>query len=188
VRTFHDGISASSLMDTGDMNHSNLFPSLPDAARVWVYAAQTPLPLTVQNHLLDLIHTFMVGWRSHGRVTLGEAAILHNRFIVAGGILESGGTLSGCSIDSLTRAIESAAQTCGVSLGSPLKIFWRSSDGHIQSASRGAFRRLVRAGKVTLDTPVFDLAISELNMLRTAFEKPFGRSWHARLFKQPMPA
>jgi len=171
-----------------EMSNSNLFSSLPDTARVWIYAAQTPLPLETQDRLLDLIHTFMIGWRSHGRVARGEAAILHNRFIVAGGLLKNGGVLSGCSIDSLTRAIESAAQRCGVILESPLKIFWRSSDNRVQSASRGAFRRLVHTGKVTFDTPVFDLAVSDLNMLRSAFEKPFGRSWHARLFKKSMPA
>ena len=145
------------------------------------------MPQEVQQNLIEMLDDFVAKWLSHGRRVIGAAVILHDRFIVASGILQSGGVPSGCSIDSLTHAIEKAAISCGVRLESPLKIFYRADDMSISAVPRGVFRRLVRSGKISFDTPVFDLSVSDLGVLRERFENAFGRSWHARVFKQTLP-
>ncbi len=169
------------------MTYHSLFPALPDAAHVWVYPTSDPPSATAQEHLLTQIRTFMRGWRSHGRATSGDINILFDRFIVAAGSLLSGGPLSGCSIDSMTHAIEDAAHGVGISLVTPMAVFYRAGEGGIQSVSRGYFRRMVHANEVHADTPVFDLGVTSVGALRGgAFELPFRESWHARVFR-PQP-
>ncbi len=171
------------------MTCRSLFPALPDAARIWVFATREAITDTLQAQLLSRLRSFIAGWRSHGNATSGDAVIIDHRFLVVGGILHDGGALSGCSIDSLTRAIESAAQDLDTELLSPLAVFYRDSDGCVQSASRGAFRRLVKAGDILDNTPVFDLGVTTVGVFRGgAFEQPFCESWHARVFRQRAPA
>ena len=157
---------------------------LPDTARVWVFPTSAPVSSAQQDQLLKALQTFFGVWQSHGRPARGAAAIIESRFLVVAGVLQNGGDLSGCSIDSLTHAIESAVADKGLTLLSPLMVFYRTPDGAVNTASRGAFRRLVRSEAIHDDTPVFDVGISSLGALRGgAFELPFQSSWHARVFR-----
>lgn len=171
------------------MNYANCFASLPDDARVWVYPTSQLVPLKIQQRLLEELHEFFGTWHSHGRGTQGDAIVVEDRFIMIAGVLGGGGPLSGCSIDSVTRFFEDMATSLGISLLSPLMVFYRDSDHRLTVVSRGTFRRLVRAGVVTGDTTVFDLSVTSLGALRGGcFELPMRSSWHARVFRAPAMA
>ena len=54
---------------------------------------------------------------------------------------------------------------------------------------RPAFRALVRDGAVTAETPVFVTTLDSLGALRASgIERPAAESWHARVFRIPVPA
>ncbi|MFO7314485.1 hypothetical protein [Rhodothermus marinus] len=159
-----------------------LFTELPDEARLWIFAADRPLSDAESQTLLETLAPFLEGWTAHGLPVRGQATVLHRRFLLLAGHVP-GGEISGCSIDAATRAVEAAAREVGITWISPLAVFYRDADGTVQRATRGQFRRLIAEGKVTAETPVFDLSLTTVGDLRRgAFEKPAGRSWHARVF------
>ncbi len=172
------------------MSYTNLFPSLPDEARCWIYVADRPLTDAEQASLLDHLNTFFGGWASHGRPVHGAAACLEGRFLaVAGMLARDAGSISGCGIDASVHAVEEAAQQLGLTWSSPLLVFYRDTDGTINSLPRSVFKKLVADGTVTAETRVFDVSLMTLGQLRNgAFEKPAGSSWHARVFRIPQPA
>ncbi len=160
----------------------NLFAKLPDEARLWIFAADRPLSDAESQALLETLTPFLEAWTAHGLQVRGQAAVLHHRFLLLAGHVPAG-ALSGCSIDAATRAVHAAGQELGITWMSPLVVFYRDADGTVQHATRSQFRRLIAAGKVTAETPVFDLSITTVGDLRRgALEKPAGQSWHARVF------
>lgn len=170
------------------MTYTELFPTLPDESRCWIYAADRPLTEAEQTSLLNTLNTFFEGWESHQRPVRGAAAILDNQFLLVGGVIV-GGDLSGCGIDASVHVVQDAANQLGVSWVSPLLVFYRDADGTVQYLPRPAFRRLVANGTVTAATPVFDVSLTTLGQVREgAFEKAAGDAWHARVFRIPHPA
>ena len=170
------------------MTYPNLFPTLPNEARCWIYIADRRLTETEQASLLNALHPFFQGWASHGRPVQGAATCLDDRFLVVAGTLMQEGTISGCGIDASVRAVEEAATRLGIKWASPLLVFFRNADGSVDSLPRSAFKRLVADGTVTAQTRVFDVSLTMLGQLRNGgFEKPAGASWHARVFRIPNP-
>ncbi len=159
-----------------------LFAEFPDEARLWIFAADRPLSEAESQTLLETLLPFLKDWKAHGLPVQGQATVLHRRFLLLAGYVPDG-AISGCSIDAATRAVEAAAQKVGITWVSPLVVFYRDAEGSVQHASRGQFRRLIAEGKVTAETPVFDLSLTTVGALRSgAFEKPASQSWHARVF------
>ena len=170
------------------MTYSDLFPSLSDEARCWIYIAERRLTEAEQTTLLEALQPFFAGWASHGRPVQGTATVLDDRFLVVAGAI-AGGEISGCGIDASVHAAEEAAGRLGLAWSSPLLVFYRDADGALHTLPRSAFRKLVADGTVTTDTLVFDVSLTTLGQLRNgAFEKPAGTSWHARVFRIPEPA
>ena len=163
----------------------SLFQELPPSARIWIYGADRALTPSEQEHLLDHLRPFLAGWRSHGRSVNGRAAVLEDRFLVVAADLPEG-DISGCGIDASVHAVEEAGRAAGRTWLSALTVFFRDDRGAIQAVSRPEFRRAVRAGAVTAETPVFDLTPGTLGDVRAAgIERPAASSWHGRVFRIP---
>ena len=164
------------------------FPSLPDDARLWIYAADRPLSETEQARLLEKLNAFLSRWASHGRPVEGTVTIQDDRFLLLSGLVR-GGEISGCGVDASVHAVEETGAELGIAWLSPLNVFFRDADGAVQALPRAAFRKLVRAGTVTAETSVFDLSLTALADVRQGrFERPAGEMWHALVFKIPQPA
>ena len=166
----------------------NLFPNLPDHARLWVYVAAEPLSDDVQNQLRKQLDAFLDGWTSHQRPVRGQASIQDDRIVMIAATVD-GGNVSGCGIDASVNALEEASDDLGISWASPLDIVYRDASGRVCVTSRPAFRTLVSSGDVTGDTPVFDPSVTRLKALRSGeFERPAADSWHSRIFQIPATA
>lgn len=171
------------------MNADTLFPDFPPDARLWIYAADRPLSKADAAQVLDTLKPFLGRWASHSRPVRGRAAVAGGRFLLIAAMLEYGGDISGCGIDASVHAIEAATADAGITIASPLNVFFRHDDGSIEMLPRPAFRKLVRSGDVTAQTPVFDLSITTVSELHAGgFEKPAGEAWHATAFRIPQPA
>ena len=93
------------------------------------------------------------------------------------------GGVSGCSMDSYGRALQSLREEHQVDALETDLVFYVRSDGEIEAVDHLDFFSLVEQGKVTEDTLVFDTLLQALGDLRQGrFLKPFKDSWHARTY------
>jgi hypothetical protein len=171
------------------MPSPDLLPQLPDAARVWIHPAATPLDDDVRDALTSRLATFIEDWTNHAQNVEGGVAVLHDRFVVMAGARVDGADPSGCAIDDATRTIDAAAQALGIEWVPALHVLYRTDDGPIVAVSRSTFQERAEAGAVTTETPVFDPSVTTLGALRHGdFEQPAGQTWHADAFSLPTPA
>ncbi len=163
------------------MNHSLLFPELPDRAQVWTYGARRPVPADVRQRLVEGLRTFMAHWTSHGRAVQCAVQFLYDRFLVIAAYVP-GDALSGCGVDASTDAVADISEALGIEWAGPLDVFYRAGHDEIISVSRSEFRTRSSSGMITGDTVVFDLSVTTLGELRNGrWETEAAASWHHRL-------
>ncbi|HEU0301906.1 MAG TPA: hypothetical protein VFR37_20795 [Longimicrobium sp.] len=158
------------------------FDRLPDDARLWVFAAAHPLDDQQQRALLARADEFLARWAAHGAPVVGGRELRHGRFLLVGADERATG-VSGCSIDTLYRALGELEGEIGVPLRDASLVFYRDASGAVQAEPRAAFRERARAGGVGEETTVFDNTAATVGDARGGgWEKPLRDSWHARAF------
>lgn len=157
------------------------FASLPDEARVWVFAADPALDHQRAEQLLTLVDEFLSQWVAHGEPLTSGRDWRDGRFLVIGVDQSSTAYASGCSIDGLYRRLAEFEKRAGVSLLSRDRVFYRGAAGGVCGVSRDEFGSLSSSGTIGPETSVFDTSISLLSELRERFELPAAGSWHRAL-------
>ena len=159
---------------------------LPDAARLWIFPLDQTLPDARADALGQSVADWLPSWTSHGRPVAAAAEVLAGRALAVGAVIseaEMNGGVSGCGIDAMERAVADALDAAGVALAPALGVLYRDTDGEWQSASRPAFRRLVREGVAGPETPILDVTPRTVGALRASgAERPAGETWAARAF------
>jgi hypothetical protein len=157
------------------------FASLPDSARLWVFAAARPLDAGEQQSLLHAVDRFLDEWNAH-RVPLDCARDLrYDQFLIVGVDEEAAG-VSGCSVDSLVRTMKGLGQQLGVELLDHGSVFYREAD-QVRRVSRDEFAEAAVHGAVTPQTTVFDNTVATAGALRGGrWEAPAATTWHGRAF------
>lgn len=157
------------------------FSSLPDAARLWIFAAADPVPEAKAAGLLERVDAFLEQWNAHGHPVVGGRDWRHGRFLLVAADEEATG-VSGCSTDSLFRVVKEAERDLGVSLLDSSRVWFREGD-EIRSESRGEFRERVKRGAADGETLVFDNTAATVGDVRAGrWERPMREAWHARAF------
>lgn len=156
------------------------FESLSDAARVWVFASEKPLPDAPARQLLGEVDRYLEGWKAHGSPLTCAREWRDDRFLAIG---VEGGEASGCSIDGLFRKLTELEPTIGTSLSGGDRIFYRDSNGRVNGVSRDQFNSLVAKGSVGAETRVFDTSLTTLEEYRDRFETSAKNSWHRKLLR-----
>jgi hypothetical protein len=156
------------------------FDTLPDSARVWVFASDTSLTGDAAASLLDAVDEFLSGWAAHGAPLRCARDWRDGRFLAIG-VDVTAENASGCSIDGLFRTLQRLEQTLGSRLVGGGRVFYRTRSG-IETSSYEGFTEAVNAGEVARETPVFDTSLTGAAEWRNAFEKPAGQTWTARFF------
>lgn len=155
--------------------------SLPDDARMWVFAAERGLTQSEAEAVLATVDGFLGVWAAHGRPLRSARELRESQFLIVA-VDEAAAGASGCSIDALVREIRGLEQQLGVSLVDHGPIVFRDG-GAIRRVARDEFADLARDGRVTLETVVFDNTIARLAALRGGgWELPASASWHGRAF------
>ena len=160
------------------------FESLPDAARVWVFASDQPLTGAVADTLLAAVDEFLAGWRAHGLPLRCGRDWRDGRFLAIGVDVDVENA-SGCSIDGLFHRLQQLEREIGSRLLGGGRVFYRSRAG-IETTSREEFVRRVAAGDVVRETPVFDTTLTVASRWRTSFEQAASQAWTASFFEEPM--
>ena len=157
------------------------FDTLPDDARLWVFASAEPLGNTQSARLLDEVDEFLDAWAAHGEPLRAARDWRDERFLAIG-VDQSTAGASGCSIDGLFRRLQALEPELGTTLlGGASRVYWRDASGRVQASPRAEARAHAARGAWGLDSPVFDLAVTTAGEWRRRFERPARESWHAAL-------
>jgi hypothetical protein len=159
------------------------FETLPDDARLWVFASSAPLAGGGAERLLAAVDDFIDGWAAHGTPLRAARDWRDDRFLAVA-VDQSAAGASGCSIDGLFRSLRALEPALGTSLVGAGRVFWRDAAGHVQVGDRARFAAAAAAGDVTADTAVFDPSVTTAEAWRSRFEVPAGQSWHRALLRQ----
>jgi hypothetical protein len=154
-----------------------------DEARCWIFGSS--LPLSAEDpRLRGRLERFFSQWQSHGETVAGRWRVIEETFLIVQRDPE-GAEVSGCSIDSMIGQVKELERELGVRLLDSSRIFFRSGEGKVRSATRPEFKALAAAGEVGPDTEVFDTTLTRLaDLTPGVFSKPMRDSWHARLYEQ----
>ncbi|MDH4044443.1 MAG: hypothetical protein OEY20_17720 [Gemmatimonadota bacterium] len=157
------------------------FPSLPDHARLWVFAAERPLEGDARDRLLADVDAFLEHWAAHGAPLRCGRDLVHGRFLLVA-VDEQAAGVSGCSIDALTRQLREHERQLGMALLDNGPVHYRTDDG-VARASRVEFGTLADTGAVTPETVVFDNTVPDLGAVRAGkWETPARDTWYRRAF------
>ena len=149
------------------------FHTLPEQARIWLYASEKALTQSQQDYILNIISEELKGWNAHKQPLTAGVAILENHFIVVA-LDESKNGASGCSIDTLQKTIQKIEKEFSISLMNRLNVFCKIED---EILSMPSFKLGSLADK---DTLFYDLTILTKNDLNT-YLKPISEGWCAHL-------
>ena len=160
-----------------------VFSSLPDSARIWIYCAQRPLTDRESQALTDHVGRFLADWTSHTRAVAPSWQLLYSQFVIVG-VDETSVSLSGCSIDSLVRTLNEFSQVLRVSFSSSgNQVVFRDAAGVVQCVDRLTFRELAMQDAVNPDTIVFNNVVPTVGEFRAGrWEVAMRESWHMEAF------
>ena len=156
------------------------FRSLPDDARLWAFAADTPVTGPAAERLLGEVDRFLDGWAAHGQPLTCARDWREDRFLAVA-VDQRDEHASGCSIDGLFRVLKGLEAQLGASLLGGGRVLYRDGSGTVRMVTRDEFSLLATQGTVSGATRVFDATVATAGAWRERFETPAAESWHAAL-------
>lgn len=156
------------------------FRSLPDDARLWVFAASDPITGQRADRLLAAVDEWLADWKAHGEPLTCARDWREDRFLAIG-VDQSTAGASGCSIDALFRVLQDLQGALGTSLLGGGRVFYRDREGKITTTDRGTFASRAASGDLDADTLVFDTSVTTAAAYRSSFMRRAGESWHRDL-------
>jgi hypothetical protein len=161
--------------------------AIPEHARAGVVGAAQPVVGDDAERLVAAAETFLLTWHAHGEPVIGAMDWLYDHFLIVAADEQATG-VSGCSIDSLFRALKEVERELGVTLLDSSLVWFRGMGGHVAALARAEFRQMVCRGEITEATTVFDNTVGTVGQIRCGeWEPPFGTAWHSRAFTPRAP-
>ena len=117
------------------------FDSLPDDARLWVFASDRALLDADADRLLEEADTFLSRWQAHGSPLTCGRDWRDDRFLAIA-VDQSAAGASGCSIDGLYRSFSALERELGTRLLAGGRVFHRDPSGEVQVSDRAMFSTL----------------------------------------------
>ena len=168
--------------------HFQLFPSMPESSRLFVFTADSSITEPDSTTLLSNISKFLSSWEAHGSSLAASVTLISNRVLIIS-VDESSASASGCSIDSLTNFIKSEGCSSGIDFFNRNWVLYRNPlsdssnfiDGWTTDALHDFWARR-KAGLINDDTQVLNTTISTLKEARSNLVQSFSNSWHASMW------
>ncbi|TWR27533.1 ABC transporter ATPase [Mucilaginibacter pallidiroseus] len=149
-------------------------------SRVWIYQADRKLSDTEVQQIQIAMDNFTRSWTAHNNQLLAKAEIRYNRFLILF-VDESQAGASGCSIDKSVNFMKQVEEHFGINLFDRFNLAYRDGE-EVISLPRHQFEDLIKEGKITKETIVYNNLAQTLTELQTKWEVPFKDSWHIQLF------
>lgn len=156
------------------------FATLPDDARVWVFAAMAPLDEVDEPRLLAAVDGYLLTWKAHG-AALTCAREFREEYFLAVGVDEHASGASGCSVDGLFRLLQKMEDGIGTSMVGGGNVYFRDPNGMVVWCTRSQFELMAKLGEVSGETTVFDLTVTTVGEFRARFELRAHDAWHKAL-------
>ena len=150
---------------------------MTDNSRVWFFQSTEFLEYEKVERISARLLNFLEGWEAHGKPLQASFTILHDWFIAVA-LDEESYQATGCSIDKLTRQIQSLETELKVSLTDRTGIAYRDHNGLIQTMHMVNFRAAMESGEFDESTIVFNNLIETKGQVKDEWEVPVARSWH----------
>lgn len=144
----------------------------------WFYSLPQSLSAEQEAALKMDFDQFVGQWKTHGAPVDGLIQIKHRQFV----IVQSNpaeGRPSGCSIDSLKKAVGQILQKHGLQAVEASQVFFEDATQHIRSVDFRQIPQLIKEGTLTPETKIFDHSLAHSDDLRK-WEIPLKQSWLKR--------
>ncbi|MDP5170302.1 MAG: hypothetical protein NWR72_08645 [Bacteroidia bacterium] len=144
----------------------------------WIFSLLTPVGTSTAEQMTQAFEAFQAQWKTHGTPVQGLIKLHHNQFVVIQAKNDDSRP-SGCSIDSLRRAVTSILEQHRLPWAEGGEIFFRNASGDIQMVHFQQIKALVADGTLNEDSIVFDHSLSNSDDL-SLWEVPLADTWMKR--------
>tara|TARA_B100000780_G_scaffold249481_1_gene195199 strand:+ start:253 stop:735 length:483 start_codon:yes stop_codon:yes gene_type:complete len=155
-----------------------LFNDMSPLSRVWVFQSDRLLSAEEQVFIKTRLSSFVALWATHGKPLHGAFTIKNNCSVIVT-VDENNQEASGCSISSLTALFESFGTEFKLSFFDRFSIAYKSKSIVVLSSVK-EFKELIKVGKVSKETLVYNNLISLKQDLESNWEIPLKLSWQKR--------
>ncbi len=129
-------------------------------AYTWIYSFESPLTDFQKKQLNHDFQLFLSKWSSHGIPVNGMIRIAYDRFVLINAD-QGEHRPSGCSIDSLKRAVAEILEKNDISVLDAAHVFYRDVNKDIQYTHFRSIQQLISSGILAADTIVFDHSLGQ---------------------------
>ena len=154
--------------------------TISEDSRIWIYQSNKVFNEAEVTHIQQKLNDFTSQWLAHGNKLAALGEVRFNQFIILS-VDEMQAGATGCSIDKSVKLIQEIEQELSVNLFDRFRVAYREGD-NIISCNRQEFEDLIKTGKVTEQTMVFNNLISTRKELETNWQVPMKSSWHSQVF------
>ena len=154
--------------------------TISEDSRIWIYQSSSVFNEAEVTHIQQKLNEFTSQWLAHGNKLAALGEVRFNQFIILS-VDEMQAGATGCSIDKSVKLIQEIEQELSVNLFDRFRVAYRDGD-KIISCNRQEFEDLIKTGKVTEQTMVFNNLISTRKELETNWQVPMKSSWHSQVF------
>ncbi|HEX5624562.1 MAG TPA: hypothetical protein VFX48_00990 [Saprospiraceae bacterium] len=153
--------------------------SFPDQARIWVYAADQPIPEEQVPVVYQAILDFTAEWSSHQKALRATGGLLHRRFLVL--VVDADfNTPGGCSIDVSVHFVKHLGKELGIDFFDR-NLFYYIDQEEVLPIRKDQMGEALEQGRIHPETLFFDTLVSQKAAFQKEWLKPLKDSWHYRL-------
>jgi|SRR5690554_898354 len=156
------------------------FDTLPDDSRIWIYQSNRKFTDWEIKEIETELHNFVESWTAHGDNLHASFTTRYNRFIILA-VNQNEYNVTGCSIDTSVRFIQSLEQKYGVDLLDKMNVTYKTGE-FVAYKPLLEFKKMAKEKAVNKDTIVFNNLVNTVGEFKEFWEVPAHESWHSRFF------
>ncbi len=153
----------------------DIFNTLPDYSRVWIYASTGKLNPLQSTDVQNLLDGFAKSWTSHQQQLNAKAALVKSHFLVFM-VDESAAEISGCGIDKSVQLVKEIEQKTGLSFFNRLNIHL-AHENEVLVFNKHQLEKAVEEGLVDENTLFYDNLVQTKKDFDENWLKPVNKSW-----------
>lgn len=163
---------------TSEKINAEVFSTLPDHSRVWIYQCERFLAPHEVNAINEEGNRFIAGWNAHGTPLKAKIAVIENLFLIVMADEEQA-KASGCSIDKSLQFVKEVENYLGASLTNRMKVAI-SLDEKIVITDLNKLADLKSQGIINENSLVYDNLVATKSDLDKNWLVKLNAGWHSR--------
>ncbi len=144
----------------------------------WIFSLESTLTEAQNTQLEQTFQRYLEKWNSHGRPISAQILVRHNRFVLVQADPDENRP-SGCSIDSLKRAVSQILEAEGLNSVDASRVFYKDPTGKVASIDFRELPNALKEGTISPETQVFDHSLGQSDDL-SRWEVSLQDTWMKR--------